>query len=353
MLVVFVAMGAPVFFGGVETSIARGWWTAVFAVMIVAILAALARERGDAVRHGLLATAVVASWAVVLTAPRLGMLPVLLVVIAAVSVYLVPLRVGFGVVGLNMVVLALTATGSGRGVPDIVAGLGFYLLIQVAAVLSSAALIREQRLRGELSRAHLDLRAGSPLRSDAARTAERLRISRDLHDLIGHQLTVLTLELEAARHREGEQARDHIDRANGVARELLADVRRTVGELRTESSDLRETLRSLVLDLPDLDVSVDVGPDVQVDEEQAAALVRAVQEIVTNTMRHAEARELWIEVVTRPPGVVLTAVDDGRGYQDLVRGNGLRGLAERFEALGGDVAFDGDGGFRVVARMPT
>ena len=220
-------------------------------------------------------------------------------------------------------------------------------------MLSSATLVREQRLRRELSQAHVDLRAASALLSESARTAERLRISRDLHDLIGHQLTVLTLELEAAKHREGERAREHVDRANQVARDLLADVRQTVSELRTASSDLSEALRQVVRDLPDLEVSVDVAPGVQVDEEQAAALVRAVQEIATNTLRHADARELWIEVAARPPGVVLTAVDDGRGYRELVPGNGLRGLAERFEALGGGVQFDGANGFRVTATVPA
>ena len=58
-------------------------------------------------------------------------------------------------------------------------------------------------------------------------------------------------------------------------------------------------------------------------------------------------------MAARPPGVVLTAVDDGRGYRELVPGNGLRGLAERFEALGGGVQFDGANGFRVTATVPA
>lgn len=127
------------------------------------------------------------------------------------------------------------------------------------------------------------------------------------HDLIGHQLTVLTLELEAARHRTGEQAREHVDRANLVARSrLLADVRTTVGELRTEPSGLREALHQVVRDLPGLEVSIDVGTDVRVDERPAAAFVRTVQEIVTNTLRHAGARELAITVTCEGAAVVLT-----------------------------------------------
>lgn len=353
MLAVSVAVAGPALLGVVDPAIPRGWWTVLFAVVIVALLLALFRERPDPAGYGLFAAAVVASWAVVLTAPHMGLLPVLLVVTAAVSVYLVPLRAGFLVVGLNTAVLAVAMALHGRDAVDALVTLGFYLLIQVATVLSSATLIREQRLRRELSEAHIELRAASALLTESARTAERLRISRDLHDLIGHQLTVLTLELEAARHREGEQAREHVDRANRVARDLLADVRLTVSELRTAPSDLTAALRQVVRGLPDLEVTVDVGADVQVNEDQVAALVRAVQEIVTNTIRHADARELWIEVAARPPGVVLTAVDDGRGYRELVPGNGLRGLTERFEALGGDVEFDGADGFRVTARVPA
>ena len=353
MLAVSVAVAGPALLGVMDPAIPRGWWITIFAVVIVALLLALFRERPDPAGYVLFATAVLSSWAVVLTVPHMGLLPVLLVVTAAVSVYIVPLRVGFLVVGLNTVVLAVAMGLHGRDAVDTLVTLGFYLLIQVATVLSSVTLIREQRLRRELSEAHIELRAASALLTESARTAERLRISRDLHDLIGHQLTVLTLELEAARHREGEQAREHVDRANRVARDLLADVRLTVGELRTASSGLTEALRQVVRDLPDLEVTVDVGADVQVDEDQVAALVRAVQEIVTNTIRHADARELWIEVAARPAGVVLTAVDDGRGYRELVPGNGLRGLTERFEALGGDVEFDGADGFRVTARVPA
>lgn len=352
MLAVSVGVGAPALFGAVDLAIPRAAWTLLFGVLILALLVSIVLEKGRA-RYVVFGVGVVAAWAVVLTAPRLGLLPILLVVVAALSVYVVPLRVGFVVAGLSTVVIATAMVRADRDPLDTLVTVGFYLLIQVATMLSSATLLREQRLRQELTRAHVDLRAATVLLAESARTAERLRISRDLHDLLGHQLTVLTLELEAARHREGDQARAHVDRANQVARDLLADVRHTVSELRAASSDLREALHEVVRDLPDLEVSVDVEPEVRADEEQTSAVVRAVQEIVTNTLRHAEARALRIEVAARPPGLVLTAADDGRGFHDLTPGNGLRGMTERFEALGGAVELDGSDGFRVTARVPT
>ncbi|MGP3933035.1 sensor histidine kinase [Nonomuraea sp. KM88] len=353
MFVVSVVAGGPVLAGAAGAVIPRALWITLFVVFIAAVLVAGGPGRPRWVRHAAFAAAVVASWAVVVSAEQWSLLPILLVIVAAISVHVVPPWAGFVVVGLNTVVLALSAASRGMDAADTALGIGFYVLIQAATLLSSLVTMREQRMRRELTEAHVGLQAASVLLSESARTAERLRISRDLHDLIGHQLTVLTLELEAARHRDGERAREHVERANRVARDLLGDVRATVGRLRTESSDLTEALRQVVRDLPGLEVSIEVAPEVRAGEEQVAALVRAVQEIVTNTIRHAGARELWIEVASDGDAVRLTAVDDGRGAADPVLGNGLRGLAERFEALGGEVSVDGRSGFRVTAQVPA
>ncbi|APU17429.1 MULTISPECIES: sensor histidine kinase [Actinoalloteichus] len=352
MLVVSVGVGGMVLIGTTPLIIPRGWWLALFVVFLGTLLIA-ADERPRRVRYAMFAVSVVSSWAVVLTAPDMGLLPILLVVTVAVSVYAVPPPVGLTVIGLNTVVLVVLMMLVNASPTESMTIVGFYIAIQLATMLSSLTLIREQQMRRELTTAHIDLRAASALLSESARTAERLRISRELHDVIGHQLTVLTLELEAARHREGERAREHVDRADRVARDLLADVRATVGELRVEPADLTELLRQVGRGLPGLEVSIDVDPEVRLDEERTAVFVRAVQEIVTNTIRHAEARELWIEVSADSAGTVLTAVDDGRGDTEPMAGNGLRGLTERFTAFGGDVTFDGSRGFKVTALMPT
>ncbi len=203
-------------------------WAALFVVTVTALFwAAVIEQRSRRARFAL-AVAVGSSWAVVATAPAMGLLPILLVVTAAVSVYLVPVQVALTIVALNTVVLAASAAipGAAGEIPLMV---GFYLLIQFATVFGSVSLLREQRMRRELTETHVDLRAATVLLAESARTAERLRISRDLHDLIGHQLTVLALELEAARHRDGDGAHEHVERAAGVARALLSDVRNTVG----------------------------------------------------------------------------------------------------------------------------
>ncbi len=352
MLVVSVAVAGPVLFGVAEPTIPRGWWTAMFVLFLTAILASTTVPTSQVATYGF-AVAATSAWALVLTAPTMGLLLILLVATAATSVYILPLWAGLVVVALNTGVVAAVTVPAARTVAEGGTVIGFYLLIQLATLLSSATLLREQRMRRELAQAHVELQGASILLSESARTAERLRISRDLHDLIGHQLTVLTLELETARHLDGDKARGHVERAGAVARDLLRDVRATVGQLRTAAPDLERALREMTDALPGLKVSIDVSPQVRVGEEQSAALIRAAQEIVTNTLRHAGARELWIDVAVDDDEVRLVARDDGRGARDVVLGNGLLGLQERFAELGGGIAVEGRHGFRVTARMPT
>lgn len=355
MLLVCVAVGTPTLLGATETRVPLPVWSVLFAGLLVACLAAvLWADRRPKAAWACYAAAVVLGWLTVLTAPGAGWLPILLVFTSTLSAYVAPRWTGPVVIALNTAVVAATA-GLG-GATLAAAGLSalLYLLIQAAALLSSLAMIREQRLRRELAEAHVELRAASVILADSARAHERLRIARELHDLIGHRLTALTLELEVAKHRDGQAARTHVERADGVARDLLRDVRTTVGQLRADAPDLRASLSAVVRDIPGLDVSLSIGDDVRPCEEVTMTLIRAVQEIVTNTIRHAGATSLRISIENTPgQGVTLTSADDGRGSPRLTLGNGLRGLLERVEAIGGDVRFDGSDGFRVTATVPA
>jgi len=351
MLIVSVAVAAPALFGVVDPAIPRGAWIAIFAVFLASLLAAPVPTLPPVLRYTAYGIATMGAWGLIITAP-MGLLLILLVVTATVSVYVVPIAVSFVVITLNTAVVAYV-TADGRGDGETLMMSGFYLLIQVASFFSSATLVREQRLRRELAAANVELQGAAALLAQSERAGERLRISRDLHDAIGHQLTVLTLELETARHLEAGAARAHIERANGVARELLNDVRATVGRLRSEAPDLAAALRKIAGAAPGLSVSVSVDSQLNLTEEHNSVLLRAIQEIVTNTLRHAHARELWVEVRGEGDDVVLATRDDGRGASRLVMGNGLRGLTERFGELGGELRVDGDRGFQLTARIPA
>lgn len=236
--------------------------------------------------------------------------------------------------------------------------------------LSTGALARRERdARDALTVANAELHANRALLAETSRAGERLRISRDLHDALGHHLTALSLQLDVAVRRADERTVVPLRQAHALTRLLLADVRDVVGRLRESSRfDLGKAVRTLVAESPDRPVhqphlgAVEgltvhlIAPDaIAVDEDASAhALLRSVQEILTNTTRHAEARNLWIKIESGPEGLTLHANDDGRGAEHVTWGHGLTGMRERFEALAGSVEVETSAGrgFQVRGFLP-
>lgn len=352
MLVVILGIGAlvPIAAPGALTLPVVAWLAVFAAFVLVTVGIVLGSGFATPRAHTLLGAQVMLVATLVLTAPGAGWLPILLVVVAALSVYAVPVPVVAVVVAVNVVVVGV-AVGLRGSVTDALLTATIYLLLQVASVGSTLALQRERRMREQLAVAHVELRAAAVLRDESTRSEERLRIARELHDVLGHQLTVLALELETASHQDGERAREHVVRAKDVARELLGDVRATVGELRRHAPSLEESLGSLVERVTVPRVRVAVDDDVTVDEEQTVVLVRVVQEALTNAIRHAEATVLDVTVTAEEGRVRLVAQDDGWGAARVEPGNGLRGIEERVRAAGGTVRLDGRGGFRVEVEL--
>ncbi|MBO0609246.1 sensor histidine kinase [Myceligenerans salitolerans] len=343
-----VVLGLP------GTTIPAPWWLACYATFAGGLVVSMWLQEVLPLRTVRAAFAVqaVSALLLVVTAPGFGWAAILLVFNAALSAYLVPARVS------ALLVVANTAAIAAAGLPsssvlDIVLGAGMYLVLQCASYAGVVAMLREEEARSQLSEANVRLRAASALLAESSRAEERLRIARELHDLVGHQLTVLALELEIASHQHGGETAESVARARELTKGLLADVRATVGEMRGDGRGLRETLHGIAADVPRPRVHLSVDESVVTDEERAAALVRCVQEVVTNAIRHSRAENLWIEVAAEDGAVVLEARDDGVGVRAVEPGNGLRGMAERVEALGGTVRFRGEGGFGVRARVPA
>ncbi|NII52928.1 sensor histidine kinase [Luteibacter sp. SG786] len=232
---------------------------------------------------------------------------------------------------------------------------GFSALVFVASMVAS----QQAEEREELRRLNSELRATRALLAESTRIAERMRIARDLHDLVGHHLTALSLNLEVASHLTNDVAREHVLKAQSTAKQLLSDVREVVSELRQDDAiDLTQALRSLTEGVPGLEVRLTVPPRFGVeDPRRAQMLLRCVQEILTNTVRHANARHLWLTFRhTGPDELCLDARDDGRGggSGEFRPGNGLNGMRERLAEFGGTVSFRTDpaGGFALTARLP-
>jgi signal transduction histidine kinase len=205
---------------------------------------------------------------------------------------------------------------------------------------TALVMVREAEARRELARVHLELQATQVLLAAREREGERLRISRELHDSVGHHLTALSLNLEAAAHTAKDTpSAEHLRRAREAARALLSEVRGTVTALRDAPLPLLPSLRALAEGAPGLAVHLDVPESLSMESSEAAhSLFRCVQEVLTNTLRHAQARNLWIAIVpTEDGGVRVHARDDGRGTAAVHPGAGLTGMSERFARLGGRV----------------
>jgi signal transduction histidine kinase len=128
-----------------------------------------------------------------------------------------------------------------------------------------------------------------------------------------------------------------------------------VNQIRVQPVDLRATLQSLTEGLAALRVNLIIPDDLSaLDAVRADAILRCVQELITNTLRHAQARELIVEIEQSSTGVIIRARDDGRGG-DSVEGQGLAGMRERFESLGGKLSISTipGRGFSVDAYIPA
>jgi len=215
---------------------------------------------------------------------------------------------------------------------------------------------QQAEAREEQRRLNAELRATRSLLADSARVGERLRISRELHDLLGHHLTALSLNLEVAGHLTEGRPQEHVRQAHVLAKLLLTDVREAVSEMRGEDRiDLETALRTLVEGVPALEVSLRIdGPLGLHDAERAQVLVRCAQEIITNAIRHAGAERLSLEVSREGRELRLRASDDGIGSAAVRPGNGLSGMRERLAAVGGRLSLDTapGQGFSIDIHLP-
>jgi two-component system, NarL family, sensor histidine kinase DesK len=198
-----------------------------------------------------------------------------------------------------------------------------------------------------------------------AATAERERIGRDLHDLLGHTLSLVALKADLAGRllrQEGDvaaraSAQREVGEVSRIAREALVQVRSAVSGIRAAGLAGELASARLLLECDGVQLACDGdaagldGAPLPADVESALALT--VREAVTNIQRHARARSATVAVATKGDEVVLTVADDGRGGA-IVPGNGLDGMRERLEALGGSLRFDArpGRGTRIEARLP-
>jgi two-component system sensor histidine kinase DesK len=189
-----------------------------------------------------------------------------------------------------------------------------------------------------------------------ATMAERERIGRDLHDLLGHTLSVVALKSELARKlidRDLDGARREIGEVERVARDALSQVRNAVSGIRSTALSAELIAATALLEAQGLKVKCETE-NVKLPHDSETALALSLREAATNIRRHSGASGVTIRVMKEPASVVVEVADDGRGGR-IVPGNGLNGMRERLGSVGGSLSLspNKDGGVLLRASVPA
>lgn len=327
-----------------------GWaWMAAMVAFIVCFGFATRESCMDVPRLILLVTQAVLASVCVALQPH-GFIEVLFVIVAG-QLGGLPLRYAIAWIVTQSLV---AATFSRFDLETTLKLLG-YFAFQLFGMFTARIAHDEREAKQALAEANAELRVATGLLDMSSRSEERLRIARDLHDLIGHHLTALSLNLEVATHLASGEAREYIDKGHAITKTLLADVRDVVSRLReNEPVDLAAALRSLSDVVKSPAIQIDASDAAVTNPAIAETALRAAQEIVTNAVRHSNARNLWLKVAHEGPTLVIDAKDDGVGTDRVTFGNGLLGMRERVTHAGGTMQVQSmrGRGFEVHIRLP-
>jgi signal transduction histidine kinase len=227
-----------------------------------------------------------------------------------------------------------------------------------------------QRLLAELREAHEQLQAYTSQAQQLAVSEERNRLAREMHDALGHRLTVAVVQLEGAQRlipTNPERSASMIEAMREQLKQALTELRQTVSALRSPGTTaaLNGSLETAVSHLVQtfqeatgLTINLIMSEELPLmPEAHRLALYRAVQEALTNVQRHAKARQAWLILTADAAHVSLTVADDGQGLKgDVADGRfGLIGLRERAKQLGGSLTLGAaeEGGAKLTMQLPV
>ncbi|MBN1319181.1 MAG: sensor histidine kinase [Anaerolineales bacterium] len=306
--------------------------------------------------------------------PDPSLYPTLLIVLSAQAIALFPSLAGWlWITGLSLttaiVFIAISGFQYGLAPLPIYTGANFFFgIVMYALAQANQARRKSQQLLDELQQTHLRLQEYATRVEELAVAEERNRLAREMHDAIGHHLTVSAVQLEGAQRlieKDPERAAKMVTVVRSQIKEALDELRQTVAALR----EPLEAGLELTSALKRLAVGFEQAAGIKVNrilpesnpplpETHRLALYRAAQEGLTNIGRHANAREAWLQFSTTAGAAVLLVSDNGVGLQDEIdstQGFGLRGLRERAVQLGGELYVEPrpGGGTRLTFRLPV
>lgn len=335
---------------GATEQFALRWGSAI--TFLVAFLLAASFERPAPQRSMLLVIEAIAALAVIRVAADSGVAPALLVILAAQVAMSWALRAALAVmvmVNLGMYLVLRDTHSHPAAVVLIFAG------FQSFAMLTTHYARSAEQARDRLALLNADLLATRALLAERSRDMERLRLSRELHDVAGHKLTALRLHLRALAARDG--AAPELALCEQLSADLLGDIRAVVHCLRDSGQlDMDTALHALAAPLPRPRLQLQLAADVQVsDTAKAETLLRCVQEALTNSARHSDAKVLQVALQRRDGRLLLAMEDDGQLRGEPRAGNGLTGMRERVDEQGGSLQLQraASGALQIRVELPA
>ena len=244
-------------------------------------------------------------------------------------------------------------------------GVVFVVVFTQVALNEHRARAEGERLAIELREANQKLREYASQIEELATTRERNRIAREIHDGVGHYLTVINMQIQAARAVKADdpvRADEALGKAGAMTQEALTDIRRSMATLRSSPTDnkpLTDTLRSLADERQASGIQTTFtieGPAHPLAPQAELTLYRALQEALTNVQKHAHASAVAVTLDYRDPAAVtLTVRDNGTGSDQPEGGFGLLGVRERTHLLNGVVTVTSaqGAGFELKVEIPT
>jgi signal transduction histidine kinase len=320
--------------------------------------------------HLVVLTAIVAG--LLILEPYVGVFPMLFFVLSPLAMIFFPLRTGMIWIGVYTLVTAIIFFAFNSPLDAFMELLpyaaGYWFFGAFARAMASAEEARQetQRLLAELQVTHRQLQEYAARAEELAVAEERNRLAREMHDTLGHRLTVAAVQLEGAQRLISKDP----DQAENMISTIREQVREALNELRSTVATLREPLATdlpIGIALQRLANSFDGATNLTVhlklpaepptlSNAQRLALYRAAQEALTNVQRHAKAQQVWVDLVAQDDCVSLKVSDDGVGFPEDTKEAtfGLHGMRERAAHLGGELCLESGevGGAQVVFILP-
>lgn len=214
----------------------------------------------------------------------------------------------------------------------------------------------EEELR-MMDRANLELNSYIEVAEENAEIRERKRISREIHDTLGHALTGISAGIDAVLvlvDMDKESAKKQLHNLSEIVRQGIVDVRRSLNKMRPgalEELTLKASLQALIkpyTKIANLTIELDYQWG-EVDFEKTTEIVifRAIEEAITNSIRHGQAQHIWLKLTHDETHYYVDISDNGRGCQNIKYGFGLTQMQERLATIGGKVSYQGDDGFKI------